>query len=171
MHTNGLRRQPQSETDSLVACKLQGAACKLQGAACKLQGAACKLQGVACELQGAACKLQGAACELQGALANECPKVPPLLYMPWLLPPIMLPSKAHTCSSSYVLSLPASAAGRRHLPRLGRLELSLHVFPTLCLPICACLSICSLLTGSLLVGPPFAVLLSPVDPVWAFGSR
>ena len=78
MHSNGLRRQPQSETDSLVACKLQGIACKLQGAACKLQG-------VACELQGAACKLQGAACELQGALANECPKVPPLLYIlhPW----------------------------------------------------------------------------------------
>ena len=81
MHSNGLRRQPQSETDSLVACKLQSIACKLQGAACKLQGAACKLQGVACELQGAVCKLQGAACELQGALANECPKVPPLLYI------------------------------------------------------------------------------------------
>ena len=44
-------------------------------------------------------------------------------------------------------------------------------FPTFCLPTCACLSIRSLLTGSLLVGSPFAVLLSPVDPVWAFGSR
>ena len=81
MHLNGLRWQPQSKTDSLVACKLQGIACKLQGAALKLQGAACKLQGVACKLQGVACKLQGAACKLQGALANKCPKVLPLLYI------------------------------------------------------------------------------------------
>ena len=80
---------------------------------------------------------------------------------------------SRSCPSFFAATMrvPRSAAGRRHLPRLGRLELSLHVFPTLCLPICAWLSICSLLTGSLLVGPPFAVLLSPVDPVWAFGSR